>query len=97
MGVWSEDAQIDSPFITVCFIIHCVLLKMSQNWKGTRGLIQLTKAVTEIYSARQKNARSKGKAVVLNNICAGTMEVASWLRGIDQFFIDLALDEKFAG
>ncbi len=44
-----------------------------------------------------ENARRKSKAVVLNNICAGTMEVASWLRGIDQFFMDMSLDEKFAG
>jgi len=44
-----------------------------------------------------ETARGKNKAVVLNNICAGTMEVASWLRGIDQFFMDLGLDDKFAG
>lgn len=44
-----------------------------------------------------ETARGMNKAVVLNNICAGTMEVASWLRGIDQFFMDLGLDDKFAG
>ena len=47
-------------------------------------------------SIQAENARGKGKAVVLNNVCAGTMEVASWLRGIDLFFMDLALNEKFA-
>ncbi len=36
------------------------------------------------------------KAVVLNNICAGTMEVASWLRGIEQFMVDLSSQPEMA-
>jgi len=41
-------------------------------------------------------AERKGKAVVLNNICAGTMEVASWLRGIEPFLMDLAQSPEMA-
>ncbi|MDO9086975.1 MAG: uroporphyrinogen decarboxylase family protein [Anaerolineaceae bacterium] len=41
-------------------------------------------------------AEEKNKAIVLNNVCAGTMEVASWLRGLDQFLIDLALEPEIA-
>lgn len=41
-------------------------------------------------------AEDKKKAIVLNNVCAGTMEVASWLRGLDQFLMDLALQPEMA-
>lgn len=41
-------------------------------------------------------AEKKDKAIVLNNVCAGTMEVASWLRGLDQFLIDLVLEPEIA-
>jgi len=41
-------------------------------------------------------AEHSKKAIVLNNVCAGTMEVASWLRGLDQFLIDLALQPEMA-
>lgn len=41
-------------------------------------------------------AKDKQKAIVLNNVCAGTMEVASWLRGLDQFLMDLALQPEMA-
>jgi len=41
-------------------------------------------------------AEQKEKAIVLNNVCAGTMEVASWLRGLDQFLMDLALQPEMA-
>ncbi|MBW6474625.1 MAG: hypothetical protein K0B14_15975 [Anaerolineaceae bacterium] len=43
-----------------------------------------------------KLAEQKEKATVLNNVCAGTMEVASWLRGLDQFLMDLALQPEMA-
>lgn len=43
-----------------------------------------------------RNAEEKEKAIVLNNVCAGTMEVASWLRGLDQFLMDLALQPETA-
>lgn len=43
-----------------------------------------------------KLAEKNQKAIVLNNVCAGTMEVASWLRGLDQFLIDLALQPVMA-
>lgn len=41
-------------------------------------------------------AKQKEKAIVLNNVCAGTLEVASWLRGLDQFLMDLALQPEMA-
>ncbi len=43
-----------------------------------------------------RKAESANRAIVLNNVCAGTMEVASWLRGFDQFLIDLALQPEIA-
>jgi uroporphyrinogen decarboxylase len=38
-------------------------------------------------------AEAEGRAVVCNNFAAGTMEVASWLMGMDSFLMDLALEE----
>ena len=40
-------------------------------------------------------AISKGKSVVLSGPCAGVAEVYSWLRGFEQFYIDLALNPTF--
>jgi uroporphyrinogen decarboxylase len=53
---------------------------------------------TRLISITEEIARAeeKNKAIVLNNVCAGTMEVASWLRGLDQFLIDLALEPEIA-
>ncbi|MCC6145928.1 MAG: hypothetical protein IT308_00015 [Anaerolineaceae bacterium] len=41
-------------------------------------------------------AEEKGKAILLNNICGGTMEVASWLRGLDAFLMDLSAQPDMA-
>ena len=40
-------------------------------------------------------AASKGKAVVLAGPCAGIAEVYSWLRGYEQYYIDLALNQDY--
>ena len=40
-------------------------------------------------------AISKGKSVALSGPCAGIAEVYSWLRGFEQFYIDLALNPTF--
>ena len=47
-------------------------------------------------AAQIGKAEEKKKAIVLNNVCAGTMEVASWLRGLDHFLMDLALQPEMA-
>ena len=39
-------------------------------------------------------ARQKGKLVSLNGLCAGILEVYSWLRGYPRFFTDLATAPK---
>lgn len=41
-------------------------------------------------------AEAEGKAVVCGNFAAGTMEVASWLRGLDNFLVDLAMGDSKA-
>ncbi len=41
-------------------------------------------------------AEVEGKAVVCGNFAAGTMEVASWLRGLDNFLMDLAMGDSKA-
>lgn len=51
--------------------------------------------LTPIYEQIHK-AEQKEKAVIMNNVCAGTMEVASWLRGLDQFLVDMALQPDMA-
>jgi uroporphyrinogen decarboxylase len=43
--------------------------------------------------AQAEAARNKGKAVVLAGPCAGIVEVYSWLRGYEQYYIDLALNQ----
>ena len=40
-------------------------------------------------------AASKGKAVALAGPCAGIAEVYSWLRGYEQYYIDLALNQDY--
>lgn len=40
-------------------------------------------------------AAAKGKAVALAGLCAGIAEVVSWLRGYEQYYIDLALNQKW--
>jgi len=38
---------------------------------------------------------AKGKAVVLSGPCAGIAEVYSWMRGYEQYYIDLALNQEW--
>jgi uroporphyrinogen decarboxylase len=40
-------------------------------------------------------AAAKGKAVALAGPCAGIAEVYSWLRGYEQYYIDLALNQEW--
>ena len=40
-------------------------------------------------------AASKGKAVALAGPCAGIAEVYSWLRGYEQYYIDLAINQDY--
>lgn len=40
-------------------------------------------------------AAAKGKAVALAGPCAGIAEVYSWLRGYEQYYIDLALNQDY--
>jgi uroporphyrinogen decarboxylase len=41
-------------------------------------------------------AKDRGKAVVLAGPCAGIVEVYSWLRGYEEFYIDLVLNQSWA-
>ena len=41
-----------------------------------------------------KNAREKGKFVVLMGLCPGIVEMYSWLRGFVRFYTDLATEPK---
>lgn len=41
-------------------------------------------------------AEVEGKAVFLDGLCAGIMEMSSWLRGFENFYSDLACNEKLA-
>lgn len=45
--------------------------------------------------AQAEAAVAKGKAVVLAGPCAGITEVCAWLRGFEQFYVDLALNPGF--
>jgi uroporphyrinogen decarboxylase len=45
--------------------------------------------------AQAEATAAKGKAVVLASPCAGIAEVCSWLRGYEQYYIDLALNQKW--
>lgn len=40
-------------------------------------------------------ATAQGKAVALAGPCAGIAEIYAWLRGFEQFYIDLALNQSF--
>lgn len=44
--------------------------------------------------AQAEAARSKGKAVALAGPCAGVLEVYSWMRGYEGFYIDLAANQE---
>jgi len=46
--------------------------------------------------SRAEAAVAEGKAVVVAGPCAGIVEVYSWLRGYEQFYIDLALNQSWA-
>ena len=45
--------------------------------------------------AQAEAAVAQGKAVALAGPCAGIAEVVSWLRGYEQYYIDLALNQNF--
>ena len=45
--------------------------------------------------AQAEAAVAQGKAVVLAGPCAGIAEVCSWLRGYEQYYIDLALNQDY--
>ena len=40
-------------------------------------------------------ARSKGKTLVLAGPCAGIAEVYAWMRGFEQYYVDLALNQDY--
>ncbi len=42
-------------------------------------------------------ARARGKAVVLAGICPGITEIYAWMRGFEQFYLDLILNQHFVG
>jgi uroporphyrinogen decarboxylase len=46
---------------------------------------------------RALSAHQKGKLVVLNGLCAGIVEVYSWLRGYTRYYMDLAAEPETAG
>jgi uroporphyrinogen decarboxylase len=43
-----------------------------------------------------EQARTTGRYVVLMGLCPGVMEVSSWLRGFESFFMDLVAEPKAA-
>jgi uroporphyrinogen decarboxylase len=45
--------------------------------------------------AQAEAAVAMGKAVVLAGPCAGIVEVYAWLRGFEQFYIDLAINHNY--
>jgi uroporphyrinogen decarboxylase len=45
--------------------------------------------------SKAEEAASNGKFVVLAGPCAGIAEVYSWLRGYEQYYIDLALNQEY--
>lgn len=47
-------------------------------------------------SEQAEAAAAQGKAVVLAGPCPGIVEVYSWLRGYEQFYMDLALNQSWA-
>jgi uroporphyrinogen decarboxylase len=47
--------------------------------------------------AQAEAIRAQGRAAVLAGPCAGIAEVYSWMRGYEQFYIDLAVNQKAVG
>jgi uroporphyrinogen decarboxylase len=47
--------------------------------------------------AQAKAARAMGKAVALAGPCAGIAEIYSWLRGYEEYYIDLARNKDWVG
>jgi uroporphyrinogen decarboxylase len=45
--------------------------------------------------AQAEALRSQGKAVALAGACAGIAEVYSWMRGFEQYYMDLALNQDY--
>jgi len=45
--------------------------------------------------AQAERARAQGRAAVLAGPCAGILEIYSWLRGYEGFYVDLALNPDF--
>ena len=43
-----------------------------------------------------RQARERGKFVVLMGLCPGIVEMYAWLRGYDRFYVDLAADPKIS-
>jgi uroporphyrinogen decarboxylase len=41
-------------------------------------------------------AQSEGRAFILGGICAGMLEMGQWLRGFEEFYMDLAADRALA-
>jgi len=46
--------------------------------------------------SRAEAIRKSGHAVVVSSLCAGIFELGGWLRGYEDFYCDLALDENLA-
>ena len=46
--------------------------------------------------AQAEAAAAQGKAVALAGPCAGIAEIYSWLRGYEQYYVDLALNQQYA-
>jgi uroporphyrinogen decarboxylase len=45
----------------------------------------------------RRAAEVEGRAVVLGGLCAGVLEMASWLRGFDRYYADIALNPDLLG
>jgi uroporphyrinogen decarboxylase len=45
--------------------------------------------------AQAEAAAAQGKAIALPGPCAGIAEIVSWLRGYEQYYIDLALNQEW--
>ena len=49
----------------------------------------------ESLRSQAEDVKAKGKAIALAGPCAGITEVYSWLRGYEQYFIDLAINHDY--
>ncbi len=47
--------------------------------------------------AQAEAAAAKGKAVVLSGPCSGIAEEYAWMRGFEQYYMDLAINPEFVG